>query len=269
MNGSGGAPAPDGQPAGMGGAGRPTAADFRARHRGGGLFTETVNQTLGAQFAVLAHRRSLPPTALTLANLVLGVGASILLVALAPATDGHPIAAALLGLGALLAWQVAYSLDCADGQLARVTGQASPAGARLDILCDIAVQIALLAAIAAVAAAHAATPAWLAAVFAGTWMINLITSVMAREGTNVSLVTSTSLLVRLVKLIRDYGAIITLVGLVAMVLPGWMRWLMALFTLSNGLFLLASIAQSTRAALAGGRAVAVGHPEPRVGHPES
>jgi phosphatidylglycerophosphate synthase len=40
-------------------------------------------------------------------------------------------------------WQLGYALDCADGQLARVTGQTSAAGARLDVFCDIAGQAVL------------------------------------------------------------------------------------------------------------------------------
>ena len=59
-----------------------------------------------------------------------------------------------VGLLALVGWQVAYALDCADGQLARVTGRTSAAGARLDVLCDVAAQIALVTALAAVAVAH-------------------------------------------------------------------------------------------------------------------
>ena len=35
---------------------QPTAADFLARHRGGGLFTETVNQRIAAYLCVVAYR---------------------------------------------------------------------------------------------------------------------------------------------------------------------------------------------------------------------
>src|SRR5439155_1078483 len=100
------------------------AADFRARHRGGGLFTETVNQRLGAYLCVPAYRFGLAPTVLTLANLVLGLAAAAGVAVLAGRAP-----APLVGLGALVLWHLAYSLDCADGQLARVTGQASRARA--------------------------------------------------------------------------------------------------------------------------------------------
>jgi phosphatidylglycerophosphate synthase len=230
---------------------RPTAADFLARHRGGGLFTETVSQRLGARAAVLAHRRGLAPTVLTLGNLVIGLAAAGWVIA---AADRLPALA--VGLPALLLWHTAYALDCADGQLARVTGQTSPAGKRVDVLCDVALQIALVAAVSEVAVRQAepagsgtAPPTWLIAAFAGTWLVNLVTSILQQGTAAQSLVTSGSLPVRLIKLIRDYGAVVTVVGLVIAVLPGWTVWLMAGFTAVNGLFLLASIAAAARASL--------------------
>jgi phosphatidylglycerophosphate synthase len=229
---------------------RPTAADFYRVNRGGGLFSETLSQRLGARFAVLAHRLGLSPTALSMGNLVLGLAASVAAVALAgPVADGS-VPAWVVGLIALVGWQVAYALDCADGQLARVTGKGSAAGARLDVLCDIAVQIALVTALGATAVAQRpSTPVWLVAAFAGTWMVNLVTSVMQAGPNAASMVTSTSLPVRLVKLIRDYGAVIFVAALVLLLAPAWTIWIIAAFTLVNGGFLLASIAFSTRAAL--------------------
>jgi phosphatidylglycerophosphate synthase len=161
--------------------------------------------------------------------------------------------AVAVGLVALVLWHLAYSLDCADGQLARVTGQASPAGARLDILCDVALQISLVAAVAAVAHWYDDTlPVWLVAVFAGTWMVNLVTSALQQGTTAASLVTSRSPVVRLVKLVRDYGAVVTVIGLTIALLPGWTEWLMVAFVLVNGGFLLVSIAASARASLSRG-----------------
>ena len=228
---------------------RPTAADFFARNRGGGLFTETINQRVGAVAAVAAHRLRLAPSALTLINLTLGLAASALVTGLAPAAARDDVPAWLVGVGALLAWQLAYSLDCADGQLARVTGMAGPAGARVDVLCDVAVQISLVIAISATAVAQEpATPTWLVALFAGAWMINLVTSVMASGAAAASLMTSTSLPIRVLKLARDYGAVVTACGLVIAFVPSWTPWLMAAFATVNSLFLLASIGQSVRKA---------------------
>jgi phosphatidylglycerophosphate synthase len=225
---------------------QPTAADFYATNRGGGLFSEAVSQRLGAAIALGAHRLGAPPAALTLANVVLGVAVAATVVSLAGpfARGGGPPWA--LGLLALVGWQLAYAFDCADGQLARVTGQASPAGARLDILCDVAAQIGLVTALAATAAAHRPdTPPWLLAGFAGTWMVNLVTSVLASGPQAASLVPSRALPVRLAKLVRDYGAVIMVAGLVLTLVPAWTVWLMAAFTLVNGGFLLASIVHSS------------------------
>jgi hypothetical protein len=63
------------------------------------------------------------------------------------------------------------------------------------------------------------------------------------------MVTSTSLPVRLVKLVRDYGAVIFVAGLVLMAAPALVFWVIVAFTVVNGGFLLASIAFSARASL--------------------
>jgi phosphatidylglycerophosphate synthase len=226
---------------------RPGAADFYGTNRGGGLFSEAVSQRLGAQFALAAHRLGATPTALTVTNLVLGLGVSAAVVALADPVAAGTVPAWAIGLLALVGWQVAYAFDCADGQLARVTGRASPAGARLDILCDVAAQIALVTALVATAEAQQPdTPNWLHAVFAGTWMVNLVTSVLQSGPQAASMVPSRSVPVRMVKLIRDYGAVIALAGLVLTLAPAWTVWLIVAFTVINGGFLLASIAFTAR-----------------------
>lgn len=227
----------------------PTAADFRARHRGGGLFTETVNQRIGSYLCVPAHRRNLAPTVLTLANLAIGLGTSIAVIALAGPMRRNDVPSAAVGLAALLLWQLAYSLDCADGQLARVTGRTGPAGARVDILSDVALQISLVSAVSTVAVAYHPVPVWLVATFAGTWMVNLVTSVMAQTGAGQSLVASRAPVIRVAKLVRDYGAVVTVLALAIAFVPRWTVWLMVAFTVVNGGMLLASIAASARASL--------------------
>ncbi|HET6532879.1 MAG TPA: CDP-alcohol phosphatidyltransferase family protein [Actinoplanes sp.] len=236
-------PSPEARPA-------PTTADFLAVNRGGGLFSEAVSQRLGARMAVVAYRLKLAPTVLTVANLGLGCLVSFAVVAAAePVADGR-IWAWPIGLLALIGWQIAYALDCSDGQLARVTDQTSPAGARVDILCDVAAQIALVAALSAVAEAQVPeTPGWLLAAFAGTWMVNLVTSVMQAGPSAASMVTSTSLPVRVVKLVRDYGAVVFVAGAILTVAPQWTIWVIGIFTLINAAFLAASIAFAGREAL--------------------
>ena len=227
----------------------PVAATFRAHHRGGGLYSEFVSQRAGSLLALAAYRLRLSPSAVTLAGLTVGVGSSVGLVWWATSSV-RPGSALVAGLAAGLGWQIAYALDCADGQLARVTGRTSNAGARLDILSDVAVQISVVAALCAVTASWTpATPAWLYALFAGAWMVNLITSVLAHGSVAASLVPSRSPLVRVAKLIRDYGAVIGGCALVVAVRPGSTVWLLAVMALVNGLFLVAGIAQAARAAL--------------------
>ena len=121
----------------------------------------------------------------------------------------------------------------------------------VDVLCDVAAQIGLVAALSSGGAwpTGRGRPIWLVAVFAGTWMVNLVTSVLQSGPQAASMVASRSLPVRLVKLIRDYGAVILAdrpgADLRATV-DG--RGPVA-FTAVNGLFLLASIAFSARSAL--------------------
>jgi phosphatidylglycerophosphate synthase len=228
----------------------PTADEFYRANRGGGLFSEAVSQRLGSRVALFAHKRRLAPTVLTVANLGLGCLVSAAVVAAAEPVAAGRVWAWPVGLLALIGWQLAYALDCADGQLARVTGQSSPAGGRVDVLCDVAAQIALVAALAATAAAQIpATPAWLLAAFAGTWMVNLVTSVMQSGPQGASMVSSSSLPVRVVKLVRDYGAVITAAGIVLTVAPQWTIWVIGAFTLINGGFLGASIAFAGRESL--------------------
>jgi len=225
----------------------PRFADFYAVHRGGGLYSAALSQRLGAAIALVAARLGLTPAVLTLANLVIGLASSVTVIATAPAVAGGRTAAWVAGLVALLGWQLAYAFDCADGQLARVTGQASPTGARLDILADVAAQIALVTALAAVTIAQRpATPVWLLVAFAGCWMVNLVTSVLATGPQGQSLTTSTALPIQVVKLVRDYGAVIAVSGLVLIFAPALAFGLVLAFTVVNGGFLLASIAAAAR-----------------------
>jgi hypothetical protein len=134
--------------------------------------------------------------------------------------------------------------------LARVTGKASVAGRRVDVLCDVALQICLVAALGTVAHAyHPNMPTWLPVAFAGTWMVNLVTSELQKGDAAQSLITSGSGLARVAKLVRDYGAVITVVALVLAFQPSWTLAVLVAFTAVNGLFLLASIAAAVRASL--------------------
>src|SRR6185312_17091490 len=64
-------------------AGTPTAADYYAVNRGGGLFSEAVSQRIGARIAVGAQKRGLAPSVLTVFNLGLGCLVSFVVIAAA------------------------------------------------------------------------------------------------------------------------------------------------------------------------------------------
>ncbi|MCC3765960.1 CDP-alcohol phosphatidyltransferase family protein [Glycomyces sp. TRM65418] len=223
-------------------------ADFLAANRGGGLATLYAAQRGGAVFAYAAWKAGLKPTHLTLVNLVVGLAVSAGVIAYLPAArDGAPWWP--VALAALVLWQVAYMLDCADGQLARVTRTGSEAGARVDILADIAIQASVVAVVVAVVRAYTPEiPAWCGAAFAALWMTNLVTAVMAKEDDGVSLVKSGNIIVRLIKLVRDYGFVIAVIAL-ALLRPESMAAVMLFFGAVNALFLLASIASNARASL--------------------
>ncbi|WP_277605228.1 CDP-alcohol phosphatidyltransferase family protein [Glycomyces sp. L485] len=207
-----------------------------------------VDQRGGALFAYLAWRTGLKPTHLTLLNLLLGLLASAGVIAYIPAAqDGAPWWP--VAITALVIWHVAYMLDCADGQLARVTKTGSDAGARVDILSDVAIQASVVAVVVAVVNAYTPQiPAWTGAAFAALWMTNLVTAVMAKDGGGASLVTADNLVVRLVKLVRDYGFMIVVIAL-ALLRPEAMAAVMLFFGAINALFLLASIAAAARTTL--------------------
>jgi phosphatidylglycerophosphate synthase len=220
----------------------PSFADFYRVNRGGGLYSEAVSQRLGALVAVAAARLGLRPTTLTLANLVLGLAVATAVITRAGSWSTW------VGVLALVGWQVAYVLDCSDGQLARVTGQGSAAGARIDILCDVASQIALVAALSTVAWHWSDAPIWLIALFCGTWLVNIVTSVLQSGPNASSMVPSRSLPVRVIKLVRDPGAVFLLAGLVLAIAPDLAIWYLVAFTVINGGFLIASVVFTARAA---------------------
>ena len=220
-------------------------ADLVARRRGGPLYTDRVSNTLGACFAAPAANRGVHPSTVTLASLLVGLASSGVV-----AFGGGAWWAGLVGL---VGWQVAYALDCADGQLARATGKATPYGARLDVLCDLAVQAGVLGAIATLAIRKGHLHPAVVGAFAALWLVNLFLSTLNKTegGEGHSLITSSSLPVKIVKLVRDYGALIAVVGLLATAWPAGMKWFVVAMTAVNGLFLLASIGREARLSLRG------------------
>jgi phosphatidylglycerophosphate synthase len=109
---------------------KPSWAEFHALvHAGGGQWMTQMYHYAGALFAFLASRSKVTPNQLTLASGVLVVLAMGLMLGL-----GLGNWCGAIGVFVLMA--VSYALDCADGQLARATGQCSKYGAWLDHVVD-------------------------------------------------------------------------------------------------------------------------------------
>jgi phosphatidylglycerophosphate synthase len=94
------------------------------------LWSYAVNYRIGAAVAVALLRTRVSANTVTVAALAVNAaGAAVVLLVDAPASGFAVVAV-------LVVWQLAYSLDCADGLLARARGQASPFGAWLDQVAD-------------------------------------------------------------------------------------------------------------------------------------
>ena len=182
---------------------------IRASSGGGFLFSRLVSDRVGTIIAALAEPLNIHPSVLTLGNLALGVAGSALVVL----GDGAK-AISVTGLVGIILWQLAYALDCADGQLARATGRTSASGARLDTFVDLAVQTSVLVAIASVVEQWSHPPTPLVVILVGTWYVNFIGYLHDRIDAKAvpSLLPSGSALVSVVKLSRDYGFVALVLG---------------------------------------------------------
>lgn len=117
--------------------GQPTWSEFWAQKfaAGGHPLTQLLSQRVGACLAYASYRLGLSPSALTLAGAVVGLGTS-LAYALAPPGVGTT-------LFLIVAYQLAYGFDCADGQLARASRRASEFGAWFDVTVDFVRYLAI------------------------------------------------------------------------------------------------------------------------------
>lgn len=121
---------------------RITAAELLEHHAGGGFaYTRGVSQRIGAVFTLRAMSAGWRPATVTL----LALAASLVTSAAVIAVGRGWLAALIAGAG----WQVAYGLDCSDGQLARATGRTSRAGAALDLYSDWASRAGLVVSLVA------------------------------------------------------------------------------------------------------------------------
>lgn len=95
---------------------------------GGGPFTTAVSQRLGALLAYGGQWLGLSPNKLTALGLTCYVAAAALY-AFLPSGAGAAMVC-------LLVYQLAYGLDCSDGQLARAQGRTSAFGGWWDVTAD-------------------------------------------------------------------------------------------------------------------------------------
>ena len=103
----------------------------RNRHAHGLLWTRYVNSPIGALLAFLFYPTRASPNMVSVTGVVVHVVAAAILAATVPPI-AVPAAIAVVAL-----WQLAFALDCADGQLARSRGQGSAFGAWLDQFMDV------------------------------------------------------------------------------------------------------------------------------------
>jgi phosphatidylglycerophosphate synthase len=179
---------------------------FLNHSRGGGPFTVHINQPLGAHLARLAHELKWSASTVSLVAIFITIITAISVIV--SVESGHKYPAALI---LLLGCHLAYSLDCADGQLARATSTASESGAALDILCDAMGQSAILSSVGVAMLADTGRthlyflliPATLANMF------GLITSAaLSRLGKPLAR-TKRSVGTAAVRLLQDYGLHVT------------------------------------------------------------
>jgi len=176
--------------------------------RGGGFaYSRHISDKLGTGIAAVALRWGLHPSLLTIANLLTGLAGSTLIVLSA---DRYAVNWAVV-TGVVL-WQMAYLLDCADGQVARASGKATPYGARLDVLTDMVVQSSVLVALSEVVAHWSHPPVGVLVAFAALWPINFATFLLSKQAGLGGLIASGHALTDLVKLPRDYGFAILVLG---------------------------------------------------------
>ena len=101
------------------------------------FWSRRVNVRIGAIITLFLLRTRVTPNEVSFAGLFANLGGAVLvLLAPAPAPLSTVIAVFLI-------WQFGFSLDCADGQLARARGSATPFGAWLDQILDFVTHTAV------------------------------------------------------------------------------------------------------------------------------
>src|SRR3954471_21508977 len=80
--------------------------------KGGMWWTRGINQLIASYLAGMARHAGVTPNQLSVSNAIVGVATSVGVIAT------YPVSGLIACCVAMAGWQLAYSLDCADGQLA-------------------------------------------------------------------------------------------------------------------------------------------------------
>lgn len=93
-------------------------------------FTQHIGYRLGAGVALIASRTGVTPNMISALSAIITVGSTIL-------AGYFGVGSWLGGVILVLGLQLGYAFDCADGPLARATGQGSSFGILFDKICDL------------------------------------------------------------------------------------------------------------------------------------
>ncbi|HVC22044.1 MAG TPA: CDP-alcohol phosphatidyltransferase family protein [Candidatus Dormibacteraeota bacterium] len=113
----------------------------RYTRAGGPLWTHQVDDRIGALIARAVINTRVTPNHVTVLGLALSVATSIYVSTLQAPVSPPAVLVVVVG------WQLAFSLDCGDGVLARSRRAASPFGAWLDQIADFVGKMAVYTAL--------------------------------------------------------------------------------------------------------------------------
>ncbi|MDQ3879540.1 MAG: CDP-alcohol phosphatidyltransferase family protein [Chloroflexota bacterium] len=226
------------------------ARAFRARYQvPHGLFwIRRVNHTAGAFIAMLLVPTPVTPNLVTVGGLVVHVvGAAVVATMPSPA----PAWAAIL---VMLVWQLAFSLDCADGTLARARGTTSSFGAWFDQIVDsfsrTAVYVSLILFLIRALALRPAEAALLAGLSVALALIQTFaswerSSLIGGRSPIADTGRRAAFVLRVGQQLVDYGAFLFVVALLLLVPPLLLIAVIASAAV-NALFVAAQVALAWR-----------------------
>jgi phosphatidylglycerophosphate synthase len=149
----------------------------QSKKRNDNVWTEWVSRPPAALLVWALRSTRVTPNQVSFAAITIAaIGCATLI--------GCPGLTGLVSAGLLL--QLAYVVDCVDGQLARLTGQTSPAGALLDFLLDEVKALLVIGSAAVRLFEWTSPPAWAASVGASYWLLVGILGLFA-AGTGMTL----------------------------------------------------------------------------------